>query len=427
MSDTGDWILKVISGPHQGAEIALKPGRIIVGTHPECDLVLHDVLVAPQHFSLTLEGGVLTLEALEGKVFNQGRRVEAKSRVAAFAFVTAGTTHLVAGPAAARWPLLSAADAPELEKPAPPPEEKKADAAPPEAPAGGPAAKDGLPSPAQRKRALFAAGFGGVLLLGWIVLWLWWRPMPPAPALPDVRERAEQVLKTFPEASALRLELQGNQWTVEGYLDSESAHRDITRALREQAPEVTQRVWSSARVLESAQALLAERRLGLEASAAGPGAITVSGTLRTPADWARVRQMLLEEIAGLERVNDNITFVGVSAARAAGAAPSTAPRARTLEPAAPLMVVALQETGGGQGWIRLSDGSVLFRGARLANGALLAELRGGSAILEKGSRRWAVTIGADFDPARWTALPEEPTSTAADTPAPERKSAPPNG
>jgi type III secretion system YscD/HrpQ family protein len=431
MSDTGDWILKVISGPHQGAEIALKPGRIVVGSHADCDLVLHDVLVAAQHFALTLEKGVLTLEALEGRVFNQGRRVEAKSTVPAFAFVTAGTTHLVAGPAAARWPLLSAADVPELEKEAPPPAEKKPDAPAAEAAAAEAAARDGTPSPAQRKRALFAAGFGGVMLLVWLVLWLWWRPAPPAPPAPDVRERAEQVLKSFPEASALRLEVQGNQLIVTGYLDSDSAHREITTALREQAPEVTQRVWSNARVLESAQAFLAERRLGLEAVAAGPGALKVSGSLRTPADWARVRQLLLAEIAGLERVEDDITFVGIAPTATPRPDASATTRARAPEPAAPLLVVALRETGDGHGWIRLSDGSVLFRGARLANGARLVDVRAGNAILEKGARRYGVTLGADFDPARWTPLPaegapERPAPTV-EPPTGEGKPAPPNG
>jgi type III secretion system YscD/HrpQ family protein len=425
MSDTGDWILKIISGPHQGAEIALKPGRIVVGAHPECDLVLHDVLVAPQHFALTLEAGVLTLEALEGRVFNQGRRVEAKSKVSAFAFVTAGTTHLVAGPVSARWPLLSAADVPELEKPAPAPEPKSDPAAP--AAATGDAPKDAMPSPAQRRRALFAAGFGGALLLGWLVLWLWWRPLPPAPAAPGARERAEQVLKSFPEAAALRVDVQGNQTVVAGYLDSESAHREITRALREQVPEVTQRVWSSVRVLESARAFLAERRLDLEAAPAGPGAIKVSGSLRTPADWARLRQMLLAEIAGLERIEDEITFAGASAALPALASPGGTPRTSAADSAGPLLVVALQETGEGQGWIRLSNGAVLFRGARLPNGAILAEVRGGSAILERGSRRWSVTIGADFDPARWPARADEPGATASDSPAGTRGIAPPNG
>ena len=97
MSASGDWLLKIISGPHQGAEVLLKPGRLVVGSHPDCDLVLHDVLVAAQHFALTLEKGVLTVEPLEGRVFTQGKRVEARGTVREFGFVTAGTTHLVLG------------------------------------------------------------------------------------------------------------------------------------------------------------------------------------------------------------------------------------------------------------------------------------------------------------------------------------------
>src|SRR5687768_7650645 len=120
MPDSADWLLKIISGPHQGAEVALRPGRLVVGSHAECDLVLHDVLVAPQHFALTLENGRVSVEPLEGRVYANGKRLSAASPVPEFGFVTVGTTHLVLGPGAARWPLLSPADVPELEKePAP--------------------------------------------------------------------------------------------------------------------------------------------------------------------------------------------------------------------------------------------------------------------------------------------------------------------
>src|SRR3954469_4201696 len=105
MADSSEWILKIISGPHQGAEVALRSGRVVVGTQPECDLVLHDVLVAPQHFALTLDHGTATVESIEGRVFCNGKRVTAATPVPLFGFITAGTTHLVLGPASARWPL----------------------------------------------------------------------------------------------------------------------------------------------------------------------------------------------------------------------------------------------------------------------------------------------------------------------------------
>jgi type III secretion system YscD/HrpQ family protein len=420
MSASGDWLLKIISGPHQGAEVLLKPGRLVVGSHPDCDLVLHDVLVAAQHFALTLEKGVLTVEPLEGRVFTQGKRVEARGTVREFGFVTAGTTHLVLGPAAARWPLLSAADVPALEKePVVAPAEVKTTAA-----AAVPGASDktptatGIPakgpSPEQRRRAWFVAGFGGVLLLVWLALWFYWAPTPVTPPTPGVRERAELALRARPEGQSLTLEDQGGTWVVSGYVDSEVAYRELSTALRLEAPEVSQRFWSTPRLVESARAFLAERKLALDAVAEAPGELRIQGSVRSAAEWSRVRQLLLAEIPGLQRIREDVLYTATPSTPTLRVESTAAlPRTGVVEPAAMPTVIGLKDLGDGQGWIRLSDGAVLFRGARLPDGTRLVAVRGEQALLEKGGATYAVTLGAEFNPARWKALPATPAPEPA--------------
>lgn len=438
MSASGDWLLKIISGPHQGAEVLLKPGRLVVGSHPDCDLVLHDVLVAAQHFALTLEKGVLTVEPLEGRVFTQGKRVEARGTVREFGFVTAGTTHLVLGPAAARWPLLSAADVPVLEKePVAAPAEVK-----PPAAAAVPGAADKTaaatgaspkgPSPEQRRRAWYVAGFGGVMLLVWLALWFYWAPPPVPPPTPAVRERAELALRSRPEGQSLTLEEQGGTWIVSGYVDSEVAYRELSTALRLEAPEVSQRFWSTPRLLESARAFLAERKLTLDATAEGPGELRIQGTVRSAAEWSRIRQLLLAEIPGLQRIRDDVLYTAATSAPALRVESTAAlPRVMAGEPAAMPTVVGLKDLGDGQGWIRLSDGAVLFRGARLPDGTRLVAVRGEQALLEKGGATYAVTLGAEFNPAQWKAIPATPAADPAppsDRPvAASERSPTPNG
>ncbi|MBL9191239.1 MAG: type III secretion system inner membrane ring subunit SctD [Opitutaceae bacterium] len=438
MSASGDWLLKIISGPHQGAEVLLKPGRLVVGSHPDCDLVLHDVLVAAQHFALTLEKGVLTVEPLEGRVFTQGKRVEARGTVREFGFVTAGTTHLVLGPAAARWPLLSAADVPVLEKE---PVAAPAEAKPPAA-AAVPGAADKTaaatgaspkgPSPEQRRRAWYVAGFGGVMLLVWLALWFYWAPPPVPPPTPAVRERAELALRSRPEGQSLTLEEQGGTWVVSGYVDSEVAYRELSTALRLEAPEVSQRFWSTPRLLESARAFLAERKLTLDATAEGPGELRIQGTVRSAAEWSRIRQLLLAEIPGLQRIRDDVLYTAATSAPALRVESTAAlPRVMAGEPAATPTVVGLKDLGDGQGWIRLSDGAVLFRGARLPDGTRLVAVRGEQALLEKGGATYAVTLGAEFNPAQWKAIPATPAADPAppsDRPvAASERSPTPNG
>src|SRR5690242_8932354 len=105
MTAAREWILKIISGPHQGAEEVLRPGRTVVGTDPECDIVLHDMLLAPRHLAFHFANDAVTVEPLEGRVHYQGRRVLGPLPVSKFTFVTAGTTHFVLGPSSERWPL----------------------------------------------------------------------------------------------------------------------------------------------------------------------------------------------------------------------------------------------------------------------------------------------------------------------------------
>lgn len=121
------WLLKVIAGPHQGAEIGLYAGKTLVGSDDECDVVLHDILVAPQHLELELTDSGITAAPLGGRVYANGKRIrDARQSVADFGFLSIGGTHLVVGPAEGKWPLLSAADVPELEKEAEPAAEAQA-------------------------------------------------------------------------------------------------------------------------------------------------------------------------------------------------------------------------------------------------------------------------------------------------------------
>lgn len=426
MADTGDWILKIISGPHQGVEEVLRAGRIVVGTAPECDIVLHDVLVAAQHLALTLADGKVTVEALEGRVYCQGKRVTASGPVEPFNFVTAGTTQLVLGPVNARWPLLSIADAPELEKDAPPPPvaaAAEATPATPENPAAEPATEkqDGKPTADQRRRAWWLVGLGGVLLLVWMGLWLLWRPTPEPTAAPGPKARAEKVLKGFSDATRIKVEERGERLVVSGYLDSDTSHRDLTNALRQEVPEATLRLWSTPRVAETARAFLSDRKLNLTLSPGENGDLTVRGTVPSSLEWVRARQMLLAEVPGLVRIIDEVT-VAPPPPRPTKARPETAPAVPLADG---LTIVALQPMADGQGWIRLGNGAVLFRGARLPDKTLLTGIRDSQATFDQAGRTFTAGPGDDLAPllqpakaaANEKSLTQTGEKTAPTTPA----------
>jgi len=46
------WLIKILSGPHQGAELQSPPGRLLIGSDEASDIVIADKLVSPQHAAL---------------------------------------------------------------------------------------------------------------------------------------------------------------------------------------------------------------------------------------------------------------------------------------------------------------------------------------------------------------------------------------
>lgn len=435
MADHGDWILKIISGPHQGVEELLPEGRLLVGTSPDCGIVLHDVLIAPQHFALTRKGATITVEALGGRTYCGGKRVTAPMAVPAFAFVTAGTTHVVLGPAAGTWPLLSSADAPELEKDPPPapaaaakpaPAAAASDAGKPAATApapGAPATAPGAstpaaPTPEQRRRAWWMVGFGGLLLVVWLVLWLLLRPAPTEASRPGPRARTERVLGTLPAASQVRIDERGNQLAISGYVDSDATHRDLIAALRAEVPEATLRLWSTPRIAETAREFLAARKLNLNVSPGGNGELTVSGTAPSGPEWSLARQLLLAEVPGLQRINDEVT---VPKEQPKGA---QAPAEPVVAPDQALTVIALQTAPEAPAWVRIANGAVYFAGGSLQGVATFTGLEGGKARFahEGGASLFGLgdNLAVLLNPRRVPEVPtrDEPASPPAPAAAP---------
>lgn len=402
MAESKDWIVKILSGPHQGAEVLLAPGRMRVGSDADCDLVLHDVLIAPHHFALVLEAGGLRLEALDGPVHVGGKRLtQGGVSVPPFAFITAGTTHLVAGPSQARWPLISIADAPTLEpERAPAAAEAAVAAASPESSAETSEAGKNtrLPTADQRRRAWWLAGAGGVLLIIWLVLWFSWGRLPePAPVLPD-RTKVEEVLATFrPQADGVQVSEEHGALVVSGYVPNDEVLRRLSEALREAVPTANHRLWSEARLADTARSLLAERRLTYDVATAGGGILRIRGMATSAEEWSKTRQLLLSEVPGLTSLSEEVTYV--SPARPSGAStPSaaSAPQPSAAAPAARFRIVAVQPLSQGQGWVRLNDNRVFFRGAELPGGARIRAVTTGAVRVDTPAGEMELPVGSEL-------------------------------
>lgn len=98
--DTGKWLLKVISGPNNGAEFSMQAGTTYtLGTDPNaCDIIFQDNSVSRQHARLVVsDDETLTLEDLRSRngTIIDGEKIEGKVQLKPNAYVVVGTTSFV--------------------------------------------------------------------------------------------------------------------------------------------------------------------------------------------------------------------------------------------------------------------------------------------------------------------------------------------
>ena len=87
-------LLRILSGPHFGAEMSLRPGRYAIGTDENCDIVLSDTQLAARHAFLILSDDQVSVEPGDGAVTVDGTRVDGRVVVADFTPVLMGNTTL---------------------------------------------------------------------------------------------------------------------------------------------------------------------------------------------------------------------------------------------------------------------------------------------------------------------------------------------
>ena len=76
--------LELKTGPRSGERITLRPGRVVIGRHPACDVVIDASAVSRQHAAVTFENGQATIEDLRsrnGTLLN-GRPLSSPHRLA---------------------------------------------------------------------------------------------------------------------------------------------------------------------------------------------------------------------------------------------------------------------------------------------------------------------------------------------------------
>ena len=97
-------ILRILNPPHTGAQAEIGPDPLTIGSGMDCDLILSDPLLQPEHCKVRLTGEGIEIELTGGAAHLDGEPVEKSPfTVRVGQVVTIGSTHMAFGEADAVW------------------------------------------------------------------------------------------------------------------------------------------------------------------------------------------------------------------------------------------------------------------------------------------------------------------------------------
>lgn len=304
------YLLKMLSGPHLGAEVRLAPGSYRLGRHDDADIVLEDKALADEHALVTIEANGVRVEPLLGEVILDGApHKDPEKRLPFFTVLGFGTTHLAIGPEDAAWPALVL--------PAGPPAVASAGAAAARAEILPPPAA--VPAPARASGGRSLSWLAVPLAL--LALALVARPLEQteAPAAVPAAEpdpeaeliAAEGEVRSVvagADVAGLRLERDPRRGRIliEGWTSTEAQRKELVEQLQKVAAPLQLRLWSREQVMASVATTLQALGRPLEASWAGPGAVRLSGYIPEASDLQRAVDLLIRDVTGLKTVDNQV-------------------------------------------------------------------------------------------------------------------------
>ena len=417
-------LIRILSGPHVGAEMMLGEGQHTIGSGENADLILNDPLIVAIHAELQIDGGSIHCLAKEGAVVMDGAE-HSEVALAPFQPFTLGTTHLAIGPADQQWPTI---ELPHLANPranVPEPEESAgaldqqtavttdADVADADETDDDEAASKTGPSMGS---AVWMAALGLAALLVPLLIFvasLWMRPAYIEQEVSD-RERVERILQEFAEGEALEISEQEGALFVSGFLDTKQQRRELLTTLYEQVPGLSARIVDTESLVDSVKEVIGMGELSLDAQPGAPGEVVVTGQIDDEAveRWATAKKRIERDVRLLDKLTDRVGQAAqavlppaVATETTMNANPAAMPPTVMEESVpAPKMVKAkpgegptLAFTGvviGDTRMVTLSDGRRIFEGAAVGDGYFLAEINANQLVLRKGNEQRIVSIGA---------------------------------
>ncbi|WLQ16241.1 type III secretion system inner membrane ring subunit SctD [Hahella aquimaris] len=313
---SAQWMIKLLSGPHAGAEMRLENRTYRVGSADDCDIVLHDKLLPDLAFTLCVGMDGVRLQR-EGEnetsvtLLCEGRESDDPDLLTdAYSVYSLGMLHFCFGPAHQRWPDISlptpyhAGETNPSNLPAAAESEHSQDAM-------GKRQESGRSGLSRRSRLMLNLPVFMCFIIGGVIFnsrFLDAGVIPPEASL----DLAGIVAHDWRfEGLAVNPQTQtngANKWLISGYVDTAAQAADLKRRLQALNAlfELDIRVMES--VKRSTETLLQQFQLSHLTVSLGdqPGELVISGVEANLDNWLRQKELLLADIPGLTHIQDRV-------------------------------------------------------------------------------------------------------------------------
>jgi type III secretion system YscD/HrpQ family protein len=307
-SKSSEFLLKILSGNHQGAEVVFGYETAVVGSESGSDVVLSDSFIEPKHMEITFSESGIVIKPLGGKVFVDGKLVkEETTTVEQLQFITIGSTHMVIGPTNQAWPTLSAADAPQIEEGT---EDlaKEHNRVEIDDKISVDASK--VSRLKQNKKLLY--GGGALIVFAFAAALLFFMSMfsePEAKKIPekiDTFTLLQNVLRDLGLSDEITITKTPTGFVASGYTLSNDELSTLRNKLAAVDPTIKRKLFSEEKILSEISTLLSNIESHPKVQSISNGVFLLTGYAYDKDKWNKIRKRIIEDVTGIVDLQDEV-------------------------------------------------------------------------------------------------------------------------
>ena len=299
------FVLRVLSGPHAGAEVDIGAQPSLLGKADSCDIVLIDDALQEQHVKFSVKDDKIICTPQDGaSVFVGGIETHEEREVNAFQPIVCGTTLLALGPKDQIWPTITVPELKSEAEEAEAQEKAKAEA------------EADLKKKKRRKQLLCFLLIGGTGLLCLVLIGTVTRVSQKKEArrlaieessfpIVALRESIEEVLdKHKVDTELVKISLSGKRFVLSCHVATSREKKDLEKELH-QLPKINFQsihIYVQEKIIEQAQALLNARQTLTAVAAARLDGILMKGYLQSIEQLPAIKSRLLTDVPGLNSI-----------------------------------------------------------------------------------------------------------------------------